>query len=216
MANQLDQVLSYFNPIFVENASQRLNEEPLAVVRCINGMSASILTGVIGQSEDPKTMQAIYELLQQETPDSLPDLTTLLHGGNLAKHDPRDQAGHLFGIVFGDKMPAVMNAMSSFAETKPSTTGALLGVVGAVVVRVLGKQIQREQLSVSGFFNLLHIEDEKIRGLLPPGVATLIGATTTTDRSLPPESSAVGLHWVRSFVLLLALVAALLAAAKWL
>jgi hypothetical protein len=216
MANQLEQVLSYFSPIFVEHASQQLDEEPVAIARCINGMAASILTSVIQQSEDPHTMQAIYHHLQLETPDSLPDLSTLLHSGNLAKHDPRDGAGHLLGVVLGDKTPAVMNAISSFAGTKPGSTSALLGVVGAVVLRVLGKQIQREQLSVSGFSNLLHIEEEKIRGLLPPGVATLIGVATSADRTLPPESSAIGLRWARAFVLLLALAAALLAAAKWL
>ncbi|MBK8558048.1 MAG: DUF937 domain-containing protein [Lewinellaceae bacterium] len=213
MAHLLDQVSSYFSPVFVEHISQKLNEDPNAIFHSIKGMAATLLSAVIHESENPDRNQKIYDLLKTETPETLPDLETLIDTGNLAHNDPRDAGGHLITLVFGNKTQAVFNSIAAFSGAGTETVSSLSGVVGAVVVRVLGKIQSREQLTSPGFFNLLHQDHAKISSATPAQALALLNIAPPASPTAP-EKEHTDQNWVTALLALVVLALAMMWMAK--
>ena len=125
----------------------------------------------------------------------------------LAHDDPKDAAGQLLGSLFGAKVPAITNAVSSFAGVKSSSTSSLLGMVGPMVMALLSKKISNDGLNLSGFSNLLQGERSSILGALPTGLSAVLGLADMTGGSKPSSERAAstGTNWLLPLLLLLGL-----------
>jgi len=106
-------------------------------------------------------------------------------------------------------VPAITNAISSFAGVKPSSTSSLLGLVGPLVMGVLSKKISSGGLNVSGLANLLSSEKNNILGALPGGMASVLGLIdrggSVGEGSVSVEEAATGNNWLWPLLLLLGL-----------
>ena len=208
MSNLLESVKSYVTPEIIQQAASLLGENESGVSKAIGGLAPTILAGILNKSDDSNAMGNIFSLLSDKNNSGfLSNIGGLLGGGNLAQGDPKDIAGGLMGNLFGGKVPAILNAVSSFAGIKSSSTSTLLGMVGPLVMGVLGKKINSDGLNLSGLLNLLKGEKSSIMNALPGGLGSIMGlASNFTGNmggaSVPEIETSTGNRWIWPLLLL--------------
>ncbi len=207
MSNLLDSIKSYITPDLIGQAAQLLGESEGGVSKAIGSLAPTLLAGLLHKSSDANVMGTIFSGLSKFDPSVLDNLSGLIGGGNLAHNDPKDASGHLLGTIFGAKVPAITNAISSFAGVKASSTSSLLGMVGPLVMGLLSKKISTDGLNVSGLANFLLSQKNAIMSALPAGLSSILGLAdlsgTVDGTTVTPPASASGMRWFLPLVLLL-------------
>ncbi|HNG90701.1 MAG TPA: OmpA family protein, partial [Saprospiraceae bacterium] len=212
MSNLLDSLKTYITPELISRVASSLDENEVNTGKAISGLAPTILAGLLGKTGDSGAMGQIFNLVSKVKPDILNDLGSLIGGGNLSHNDPKDASGHLLGMLFGPKVPAINQAISSFSGVKSSSTSSLMGLVGPLVMGLLNKRIGNEGLNLSGFTNLLLGERSNILGALPAGLGSILGLAGSPASAPVQEdrAPATGTNWLWPLLLLLGLGAALI------
>jgi len=214
MSTLLDSIKSYITPELIVQASNQLGESEIGVGKAISGLAPTILAGLLNKTGDSGAMGRIFNLIANFNPGVLDNPGDLIGGGNLAHNDPKDVSGQLLGTVFGSKVPAITNAVSSFAGTKASSTSSLLGLTGPLVMGLLSQKINSDGLNVSGFANLLVSQKNSILGALPTGLGAVIGlpdaGSTPAASASTADAPATGSSWLWPLLLLLGLGGAIM------
>jgi OmpA-OmpF porin, OOP family len=176
MSGILDMVKGYVTNELVSSAASALGENESGIGKAIGGLAPTILAGILNKSGDANAMGSIFNMLSdKKNAGFLDNLGGLIGGGNLAQNDPKDAAGQLMGTIFGNKVPGIMNAVSSFSGVKSSTVSSLMGLVGPMLMGVLSKKISGEGLNVGSFAKLLGNEKSAIMNALPAGMGSVLG-----------------------------------------
>lgn len=208
MSNLLDSIKQHVSPELIGQAAQLLGENEGGISKAIAGLAPTILAGLLHKTSDSNAMGGIFNMLSNFDSSILDNLGSLIGGGNLAHNDPKDVSGQLLGTLFGAKVPAITNSISSFSGTKSSSTSSLLGLVGPLVMGVLSKKINSNGLNVSGLANLLIGEKNSILGALPSGLGSVLGLLDSGNPGGGTSTSdevATGNRWLWPLLLLLAL-----------
>lgn len=208
MANLLDSIQSYITPAVISQVATALQEKEGATGKTIAALLPTLLAGIMGKSGDAHAMGNIFNLLaDKRNMDFLENPAALVGGGNLAHNAPKDIAGQLLGVIFGAKVPAMINTVASSSGVKSDSVSALLGMAGPLVMGVLSKKINAEGLNVSGLLRMLEGEKNSIFGALPGAVAGTLGLTTHFGAAHQQEvtETAQGNNWLWPLLLLLAL-----------
>lgn len=216
MASLLDSVQSYVTSEILSSAASALGESESGISKAIGGLAPTILAGILNKSGDANAMGNIFSVLSDsKNAGFLDNLGGLIGGGNLAKNDPKDIAGNLMGQLFGGKVGAILNALSSFAGLKSSSTSSLLGMVGPLVMGVLNKKIASQGLNVSGLTKMLMGEKDSIMSALPSGLGSVMGLAdlggtkpTTPAADIQREEPKAATNWMLPLLLIAALGAA--------
>ena len=204
MSGILDMVKGYVTNELVSQAASALGENESGVSKAIGGMAPALLAGILGKSGDANAMGSIFNMLSSsKNAGFLDNLGGLIGGGNLAQGDPKDAAGQLVGTLFGNKVPGIMNALSSFAGIKGSSVSTLMGMVGPLVMGVLSKKIASEGLNVSSFGKMLGNEKSAIMSALPTGLGSIMGLADMgnvggkmADATRNVETASTGTNWL--------------------
>ncbi|MCC7246227.1 MAG: DUF937 domain-containing protein, partial [Saprospiraceae bacterium] len=208
MANLLDTIKNHLSPELISMAASALGENESGISKALGGLAPTILSGILNKSSDSGAMGSIFNALSNFDSNTLNNLGSLIGGGNLAHNDPKDIAGQFLGSLFGSKVPAITNAVSSFSGIKQSSTSSLLGLVGPLIMGVLSKKISSGGLNVSGLANMILGEKANILGALPTGMGSILGLADlggSTGGSTSSSTSSTGNSWLMPLLLLLAL-----------
>ncbi len=207
MANLLDSIKEHLSPELIGQVASGLGESEGGIAKALGGLAPTILAGILNKSGDSNAMGGIFSALSNFDSGILGNLGSLVGGGNLAHNDPKDIAGQFLGSIFGSKVPAITNAISSFSGVKSSSTSSLLGLVGPLLMGVLSKKINTGGLNVSGLMNMLSGEKSSIMGALPTGLGSVLGLADMGNigNVKVPEVSSGGNKWLLPLMLLVGL-----------
>ncbi|MBL7802277.1 MAG: OmpA family protein [Saprospiraceae bacterium] len=205
MANLLDSFRQYLSPGLIHQAAALFGENENSLARAAGSLAPTMLVGMLNKTDDAHNLGTIFKALQNFDPKVLDNLPDLLGSGNLAHHDPKDDAGHLLGMLFGDKVPALTNAVAAFSGARSSTVSSLWGLVGPVVMGMLSKRIGEENLPAAGLANLLKQDKNALLAALPAGVAALLPSASEPAPPAEQEAQAGGMSWLWPLLLLLGL-----------
>lgn len=216
MANVLDSLREFVTPQIINQVATMLGENESGISKALGGLAPTILAGLINKTGDANAMGSVFNTLSNFNPAILNNLGSLIGGGNLAHNDPKDEAGHFFSFLFGDKVPAITNAVAAFSGAKTSSVSSLLGLAGPLVMGLLSKRINSEGLNVSGLSNLLLTQKSQVQGMLPAGISSLIGFAeerkAIADAATTKQN--IGNRWLMPLLLLLALGAGVMYMAR--
>lgn len=213
MSNLIETIREYITPGLLTEAAQLHDESENGISKAIGGLVPSLLAGLLQKTSDAGAMGSIFSQLSKFDPAVLTHPAALLAPGNLAHNDPKDASGQLLGLLFGSKVPAMINAISSFAGVKPSTTSSLLGLVGPLLMGILSKKISSGGLNLSGLANLLKGEQNNILGIMPTGLRSVLGMgdmETSSTAATSETEATTGNRWLWPLLLLLGLGVAII------
>jgi outer membrane protein OmpA-like peptidoglycan-associated protein len=176
MKNILETINDYISPDVVGKLSEKTGESSSAVTAGLGALVPSILGGILGKSSDSGLFSTIFSMLKSSDSGILSNLTGLLGDSASSHHDdPKDAAGSLLGKLFGNKVPELTSGVSKITGMQDSSVGTLLGLAGPLVTGVLGKKINSENLSESGFSNFMSSQKDVIGAAMPAGLGGVLG-----------------------------------------
>lgn len=182
MTSLIDTIQGHLTSAIVGGVASQLGESEPGVTKALKGIVATILSGMAGKANDASALTGLFgDLADKGNAGFLTDLAGLVGGGNRARNDPRDISGKLMGALFGDKIGGVLQAITSFGGLKAGSASNLLGLAGPLVMGVLGKRIESENLNADGLKRLFATEGESFRKAVPPGVADILSGVTRID-----------------------------------
>lgn len=204
MSNLLQAIKGHFTPALISHTASTWGEHDADIGKAMHGWVPVVLAGLLQKAGDPADMGDVFIQLSRFKPLISEQPDGLAGRNNWVLDDPNGSAGYFVGTLFGSKLPALTNALASFAGVKASSSSAVLGLVGPLVMAHLSKKISADGLSVSELVNMLAAERESILGALPTGLPAWLGVANW-NAPTPPEAAAREAHWLWPLLLLLGL-----------
>lgn len=158
--NVIDLIKGQLGPALISQAATQLGESESGISKAISGLLPAVVGGLANNADKPGVLDAITgaassgllgNLLGGSTNNSL--ITTILTA------------------IFGDKVGALVNAVSSYAGISDSSTNSLLNMVTGATLGAVGKYSADNNLGASGVQNLLQEQKGIVSTLLPAGLS---------------------------------------------
>lgn len=172
-------------------ANQLLTPDVIAQIASFLGVDRGVAQKAAGATI-PTILASLSDLVG--TPAGANQLSKLLsqqQGGNpidqLRNSGPQSlaQAGSnmLSGLLGGQTMDTMAQAIGKFAGMGDSGGKSLLAVVGPLVLGTLGQQQRNAGLDANGLASVLRSQKDQIVAAIPSGLADQLGAAGLIDRA---------------------------------
>ena len=98
-----------------------------------------------------------------------------------------NNASHTVNSIFGSKIRALTNLISKDSGISTSSASSLLGILSAVVMSFVGKQLLADNLNAKSLAEFLYGQRSYITGLIPVGIAGILGLNNLNKTSILPD-----------------------------
>jgi hypothetical protein len=147
--------------------------------KAVNAAVPSLLAGVIGSASKPEGAANLANLLSQQEPGLLNNLSGLLsEGANLGT----GSSNPLSSLLGGGSLGQIAGALSRFTGIGESSTGKLLGMLSPVVLGAIGKQAKG--LDATGLASMLAGQKANVTSALPAGLGSMLSSAVPGLASL--------------------------------
>jgi OmpA-OmpF porin, OOP family len=179
--NLLDLLKGVVTPELVSKACGMFGESESATSKALGAIFPTVLGGLLNKTQDTGAMGQIFGLLKDSANDGsiLNNVGSLLGGSS--KEPIAQLGGKFLSSIFGDKLGAIAGMLGNFAGIKNSSASSLLSMAGPVIMGVLGDQIKKGGLNLSGLITLLMGQKDSILGAAPQALAGLLGLGSLKD-----------------------------------
>jgi outer membrane protein OmpA-like peptidoglycan-associated protein len=162
----LDAVRAGFGSDTVRNASAFLGDPELSVRKSLDAIIPVTLAAMVNRAETGGA-ESLMALARDAREDRFENVA-----GHFAAGSDGFPAGasNLVQGLFGDRYGAVANAVTSFTGSRGSTISALFGSVVAYALALLGRHIERNNLSPDDVSSLLAGQKSSIWAAVPTGL----------------------------------------------
>ena len=174
--NLLNMIQDQLSPQTLNQISSAVGESPETTKSAMSTALPALLGSLVGQVSSSKGAgEQIYNTInkakpQEGWPDSPSALLSLFSGG---KAQAATQS--FLSSVFGPKMGAIADFISTKCGMKPGSATGLLGMAGPLLVGQLGRLTSSQGLGASGFAQLLTSQIPFLKNLIPPQLASTLG-----------------------------------------
>lgn len=158
-------VRDYFSNDFLNQASYALGESDSGVSKAMTGLIPIALAGIlrrVSYGDGANSIRRMAKNAAQHLSPS-PGLTNL-----------QNDTGHnIANSLFGGNRSKIEAAISQFSGIKNSSTSSLVALVFPEILGLLGKEIEANDLSATGVFNLVVSQRDNIMNVMPSGFSSL-------------------------------------------
>lgn len=178
--NLVSSVMQFLTPDIVARIARTLGIDPDVAQKVVSGAVPAILASFAGLAAKPGGAQQLSETVQQQRPDMLSQITSVI-GGPDQKAITDTGSGLLSTLLGGSGLNGLVSAISGFAGINQSASKSALGLVAPMVLGVLGQQQRSGGLDANGLANLLTSQRDQITAAMPSGLADIMGARGMLD-----------------------------------
>jgi hypothetical protein len=178
--NLVSSVMQFLTPDMVARIARTLGIDPDVAQKVVSAAVPAILASFAGLAAKPAGAQQLSETVQQQRPDMLSQITSLI-GGPDQKAIADTGSGLLSTLLGGSGLNGLVSAMSTFAGIHENASKSVLGLIAPMVVGALGQQQRSGGLDANGLANLLSSQKDQITAAMPSGLADMLGASGMLD-----------------------------------
>jgi OOP family OmpA-OmpF porin len=177
-----DSYLSSLSNVLPSSAVQSIASHFGASERTISGgvlsSIAAVVSGLVQRSGDKNFMGQIAQLASS-TPQNA--VTSALSSDVLTNPNSSALSGsnQLLAGIFGGRLGALTDALSSQTGLRSTATSSLLGLGATTVLGLLGNKFRDGSLNASSLPGFLQKESTALQGYLPAGFSSIPTAVTT-------------------------------------
>lgn len=171
--NIVDLVKNYVSQDLISKAGSFLGESEGGISKAVSGLIPSILGGVITKGTQSET-DAAHLLNSAKEANSSGLLGNL--GSLLGNSDLLSKGTGWFSSLFGGQSNTIIDTISNFAGIKSSSSNTLISMVTPLIMGLLGKKAQDDNLSASGFSSFLSAQKSNVLSALPSGLGSITSA----------------------------------------
>ncbi|MBA3726398.1 MAG: DUF937 domain-containing protein [Armatimonadetes bacterium] len=166
--NLIETLKRMLTPDMVGEASSAFAEPEGGVSKAFDGAIPAVLGGLVGRSGGADLL-GIFEMFKSPA----------VMSGDEAQQ-AKTSSGFL-KAVFGDKSGAVSGILAKSSGIKKASTGGILSLVGALVMKFFGNRVQNEGMPLPGLTSMLDDNRNSIVAALPAGVGSLLGLDSENE-----------------------------------
>ncbi|MGF7216392.1 hypothetical protein GGR92_002557 [Spirosoma lacussanchae] len=167
-----------FTPGVIDRLGAELNESPATIHKAVNGALPTLLGGLTRRIQSTGGSSSILSFLDKGDYGNTPfDVSQALD----TEAETQAVAGAGNGFlqqIFDDKLGRSSELLSTYSGAKPQSVNTVLGLSGAVLMGVLGRQEQENGLTAHSLQTLLLGQASEFRKAMPDGldaVSSLLG-----------------------------------------
>jgi outer membrane protein OmpA-like peptidoglycan-associated protein len=192
----LTSIQSYMTPDLVQRLTTLVGETPATTQKVMQGIVPTMLGGLLNLGSQPGGVSQVQALLSTE--NQPPENLVSMLGSNAI--GLREKGQEILGSLFAGKLDTVANTLASAAGAKTSAVSSLLTLAAPVIMSVLGRQARAQGLTAGGLLNLLTSNKDAIVGLVPAGLAPMLGLPSLRVPAAAPVVSQRPLDTTRTVV----------------
>ena len=174
----------------VGDIASRFGAPERAVSQGMEMSSATLLTGLANKAGDSGWMNRLFQLVSQAPSNvNVSDMTSAALDPSRAPSGMRsllDSGKNFLAHAFGSNQSPINDAVASSTGLGSNVISTLMGIAAPLTMSSLGRLVRDDRMDSAGLGRVLAHEAEDVRGMLPPRVSALVGATTATATAPPP------------------------------
>lgn len=218
----METVKNYFTSEFINQSAVSLDESSSGVSKALFAIIPAGLAGILNKATSGNDgAQNVYSMAKDAA-------GYFSASPNLAKLHNEEEGSNLPSDIFGNSESHVTNAIAKYAGIKQLSAGSLITLALPVIMGLLGKHIEENNLSASGLSGFLSSQKENIINAMPSGLSSLAGIlglgdlagasmATSYTKSLSVENTDEvadtrkgGMKWLLPLILIIAVIALLI------
>ena len=179
--NLIDLIKGYLTPEIVAGAASYVGESGQDTYKAISGLVPTTVAALGNMAATKTGAQQISQMLDSGKYDGsmLANLGNLFSGGATAQNVIGAGKG-LLESLFGNSLGGVTDLIARFSGIRAESASSLMALVGPIIMHVLGRQRAAAGGGMSAMTNLLTDQRSSLTGLLPSGMASLLGWSGVT------------------------------------
>ena len=168
--NLMETVKNYFTSEFTSQASSSLGESTSGISQAMSAIIPTGLAGILGKATSGT--EGANDILSMAK-----NAIGSVSGGaaNLMGNTNQEQGSNILSSLFGGNQSGVVNAISKFAGLKNSSVSSLMSMGIPVIMGILGKHAEQNNLSASGLSGFLTSQKDNIMQAMPAGLSSIAG-----------------------------------------
>ncbi|SFI52847.1 OmpA family protein [Halpernia frigidisoli] len=143
----------------ISQASTNLGESESSISKAISVLLPTIVGGLANNHDKPGVL------------DSILGASAGNSAGNLTEGSNNSMITTILTALFGDKLSAITNSVSSYSGVSENSASSLLNMVTGATVGSLGTYASENNLGTSGLSSLLSEQKGIVSTLLPAGIS---------------------------------------------
>jgi outer membrane protein OmpA-like peptidoglycan-associated protein len=168
--NLLDAAKSYFNNDLISKASASLNETESGVTKAVNAIIPAVISGLADKASTSSGAAVVAKLANEQHESGIAEsLSGFFH--NATKNELTGASNGLISSIFGTtgQSNILTSLISGFSGIKNSSAGTLLNMALPLVLGLLGRNAQQNNVSSTGISSWLENQKRNALNALPAG-----------------------------------------------
>ena len=209
--NLLDMVTSQLGGDVMSAASKFLGESEANTQSAFGAALPAILGSVMQKGSSESGAQSLINMITDGGHDGsmFDNLGSLLGGGSATDGLLSAGSGLLSGLM-GNKLGGVLDIITKVSGIGRNSSSSLLSMAAPMIMGMIGRQIKKNGLGVSGLMSLLMGQKDHVSKAMPAGMGSILGFADMGNevRETVTETAESGSSWFRNLLplLLLALI----------
>jgi OmpA-OmpF porin, OOP family len=174
--NLIDIVKGYLTPEVVDRAAAYVGESSPDTYRAMTAIVPTLVGALASTASTSGGAQQIARMLDAGTYDgSLLGSLGSVFGGGVTTQNTIGAGKCLMESLFGGKLASVIDLISRSTGVRPGSASLLMALVAPILMHILGRQRAAAGGGVAGLATLLGDQRSFLGGVLPAGMASLLG-----------------------------------------
>lgn len=220
--NLIEMAKSYFTNEFANRAASTLGESTSGISTALSGIIPASLAGILNKATaGTEGANDIFSMAKNA-------ISSVSGSADLTSAANTQAGSGLLSGIFGNKQAGVVEAVSSFAGIKNSSSSSLMSMALPAIMGLLGRHAEQNNLSASGLSGFLSSQKDHILQALPSGLSSIAGLfglgslgssvssaasrvqhTFSDAAHTAEEKASGGAKWLLPLILILAAIALL-------
>lgn len=167
--NLMEVVKNYFTDDFTTSASSTLGESGSGISKALSAIIPTGLAGILNKATSGRDgANSIFDMSKNA-------VSTLSETPNLTSSENVGKGSGILSRLFGGNQSRIVNAISGFSGIKDSSASSLMSMGLPVILGLLGRHAEQNNLSASDLSGFLFSQKESIMHAMPSGLSSLTG-----------------------------------------
>ncbi|HUZ57288.1 MAG TPA: OmpA family protein [Hanamia sp.] len=184
--NLMETVKNFFTSEFTNQSSSALGEDSSGISKALSAIIPTGLAGILNKATSgTEGANSVLDMAKNA-------IGSATGNTNLSGAENVQQGNSIISSLFGSSQSVINSAISKFAGIKDSSASSLMSMALPVIMGILGKHAEQNNLSASGLSGFLSSQKDHILNALPPGLSSLrgmlgLGSETAAATSATPR-----------------------------
>jgi len=189
----VDIVKGYLTPDAIQKAAELVGESNGATQKALGGIVPTLISGVMNTASTSEGSQQLVRTLDagKYNGSALNSVAGLFSGGSSTQNALTAGRG-LLDSLFGPKIGGVADLIARLGGIRPESASSMLALVAPLVMHVIGHERTTIGSDAASLGGLLRSQRSLLSGLLPAGLASVLGWPTATSEAEGVTSSVTG------------------------